>query len=92
MAEGRGEYERRNLVSLAGLVWGKIKDVGTFIETGRVDGDSRVGQPAEISPEVAEYIAACDKAGRFLQPEEVYGTSTNSEATGTAGEAATDGP
>jgi len=91
MAEGRGEYERRNLVSLAGLVWGKIKDVGTFIETGRVDGDSRVGQPAEISPEVAEYIAACDRAGRFLQPEEVYGTQQTTDA-GTTGSTAADGP
>lgn len=82
MAEGRGEHERRNLVSLAGLVWGKIKDVGTFIESGRVDGNSRIGQPAEITPDVAEYLAACEKAGRFLEPEEVYGKT--STATGTA--------
>lgn len=69
MAEAQNRAWRERLVALSMLVWGSIKNVGAFIETGSVD--ERPPPPPSVTPEVSRYMRAIDKAGRFVMPDEV---------------------
>lgn len=69
MAEAHSRAWRERLVALSMLVWGSIKNVGAFIETGSVD--ERPPPPPTVTPEVSRYMRAIDKAGRFIMPDEV---------------------
>ena len=69
MAEGSSRAWRGRLVELSLLAWGKIEDVGSYLETGEIAGRK---QPApSITPDVSRYMRAIDKAGRFVMPDEV---------------------
>lgn len=69
MAEAHSRAWRERLVALSMLVWGSIKNVGAFIETGGVD--ERPQPPPTVTPEVSRYMRAIEKAGRFVMPDEV---------------------
>ena len=69
MAQGAGKVWRSRLVELSLLAWGKLEDVGTYLETGDIGG--RKPQMATITPEVSRHMKAIEKAGRFVMPEEV---------------------
>ena len=69
MAEGSSRAWRSRLVELSLLAWGKIEDVGSYLETGEIAGRKPVAP--SITPEVSRYMRAIDKAGRFVMPDEV---------------------
>ena len=69
MAEAHSRAWRERLVALSMLVWGSIKNVVAFIETGSVD--EKPPPPPTVTPEVSRYMRAIDKAGRFVMPDEV---------------------
>ncbi len=69
IAEGSSRAWRGRLFELSLLAWGKIEDVGRYLETGEVDGRKLL--PPPITPEVSRYMRAIDKAGRFVMPDEV---------------------
>jgi hypothetical protein len=69
MAEGSSRAWRGRLVELSLLAWGKIEDVGSYLETGEIAGRKPVAP--SITPEVSRYMRAIDKAGRFVMPDEV---------------------
>lgn len=72
MCDGQQRAVRRNLIAQAALVWGNVRDLQAFIDSGRVDGQaSGERRPVAMSPEVDRYAYALRHAGRFLMPDEV---------------------
>lgn len=70
MADANAKAWRERLVALAMLVWGKVGDVAAFIDRGEANAAPKsAGVP--ISPDVARHMAAIEKAGRFVMPDEV---------------------
>jgi len=60
-------------VAQAALVWGAVNDVATFIDSGRIDTATNVGQPAPVTADVAKYMTAIQaNGGKFLMPDEVF--------------------
>jgi hypothetical protein len=69
MADAIERSWRERFVGLGLLLFGKIKDVGTYINQGRIDGVA--SQPPPLTPEVARHMKAIEIAGRFVMPDEV---------------------
>ena len=72
MAEGRRRAVRESLAAQAALVWGHVRDVGEYIESGRLDAaPASLGQAPALSPYETLYATAIERAGKFIMPDEV---------------------
>lgn len=69
MADASSKAWRERLVALVSLAFGGVKDVGNFLETGQITEAAKTA-PA-IDAKVARHMRACEKAGRFVMPDEV---------------------
>lgn len=88
MTDGLEKAWRYRWAGLNSLLWGKIRDVQTWVETGSADGTAEKPAPT-LTPEVARYAKAIELAGRFVMPDEVegilakHGQATTATATTT---------
>ena len=71
MADGHERAWRERFTGLGLLLYGHIKDVQSWIETGRVHVEA-AALPPELNDSVARYSRAIQlNGGRFVMPDQV---------------------